>query len=58
MNFNRKRIALASIYFAVCSLFLMLGPKVTSWNVEFAIFNLKIAISLFALYISTVDTKD
>lgn len=57
MTFNRNKLFWAFVYFLVAAAFLQIGGK-TSWTTEFAIFNLKVALILFAVYLSTSDKKD
>jgi len=56
MKFNRKSILWTSISFAIATVILLFTGK-TSWSYEFAIFNLKVALVLYALYNITTEEK-
>ena len=58
MKFKRNNIIWAIGIFVVCSGLLSLGPTPTSWSKEFAIFDMKIAVVLSAIYVITTDNKN
>ena len=57
MKFKRSNILWAIGVFVVSCVLLQIGPTPTSWSKVFAIFDMKIAVVLFAVYICTTDDK-
>ena len=53
MKFKRSNLLGAFFVFAASSVLLSLGPTPTSWSKEFSIFDLKVAVILFAIWICT-----
>lgn len=53
MKFKRSNVLIAVFLFMGAAVLLQLGPESTSWSKEFAIFNMKVAIVLNAIWLCT-----
>lgn len=58
MTFNRTKLFWTFAFFLFMTFLLQISSNKSSLSTEYEIFNLKTALILFAVYLSTDDTKE